>query len=128
MRVFRQKSTLEDAIGFHAFAPLEALLCVWSMTFLSGVHCLLPVDTVHSVATLKAKAALTASLTLTLTLNSAQTLKAKAICEKHNVLLIADEVQTGTVLFPPYQPTPPSNRVEWDEVQTGTTPFTFLPP
>jgi hypothetical protein len=27
VRVFRQKYTLEDAIGLHAFAPLEALTC-----------------------------------------------------------------------------------------------------
>jgi cytochrome oxidase assembly protein ShyY1 len=28
VRVFRQKSTLEDPIEFNAFAPLEALACV----------------------------------------------------------------------------------------------------
>jgi hypothetical protein len=28
VRVFQQKFTLEDAIEFHAFAPLEALPCV----------------------------------------------------------------------------------------------------
>jgi hypothetical protein len=28
VRVFRQNFTLEDAIEFHAFAPLEALPCV----------------------------------------------------------------------------------------------------
>jgi hypothetical protein len=28
VRLFRQKATLEDAIEFHAFAPLEALPCV----------------------------------------------------------------------------------------------------
>jgi hypothetical protein len=33
---FRQKCTLEDAIGSHA-CLLEALACVWPMTFLSGV-------------------------------------------------------------------------------------------
>jgi hypothetical protein len=31
-------SNLHDAIGFHAFAPLEALPCVWPMAFLLGVH------------------------------------------------------------------------------------------
>ena len=49
--------TLEDAIEFHAFAPVEALAGVWPMAFPSGVHCLLPVGTVNSVATLKAKEA-----------------------------------------------------------------------
>ena len=28
VRVFRQRFALEDAIEFHAFAPLEALPCV----------------------------------------------------------------------------------------------------
>jgi hypothetical protein len=28
VRIFRQKFTREDAIEFHAFAPLEALPCV----------------------------------------------------------------------------------------------------
>jgi hypothetical protein len=37
MCVFRQKFTLEDAIGSHA-CSLEALTCVWSMAFLSGIH------------------------------------------------------------------------------------------
>jgi hypothetical protein len=40
VRVFRQRSKLDDAIGSHA-CSLEALACVWSMTFLSGAHCLL---------------------------------------------------------------------------------------
>jgi hypothetical protein len=37
---FRQKLTLEDAIGPTPFfaPPIEALSCVWPMTFLSGVH------------------------------------------------------------------------------------------
>jgi hypothetical protein len=45
VRVFRQKSTLEDAIEFHAFAPLEALHACdqwhssWLSTFLTGSHC-----------------------------------------------------------------------------------------
>jgi hypothetical protein len=38
VRVFRQIFTLEDAIEFHAFAPLEALPCVGPMAFLSGIH------------------------------------------------------------------------------------------
>jgi hypothetical protein len=29
---------LEDAIELHAFAWLEALPCVWPMSFFSGVH------------------------------------------------------------------------------------------
>jgi hypothetical protein len=37
VRVFRQKSTFEDAIGFHA-CSLEVLPCVRPMAFLSGVH------------------------------------------------------------------------------------------
>jgi hypothetical protein len=37
VRFFRQKSTLEDGIGSHA-CSLEALPCVWSRAFLSGVH------------------------------------------------------------------------------------------
>jgi ATP-binding cassette subfamily B (MDR/TAP) protein 6 len=49
---FRQKLTLEDAISSHAVAPLEALLCVRPMPFISGVHCLIPVGTVNSVPTL----------------------------------------------------------------------------
>jgi hypothetical protein len=35
--VFRQEFALEDAIEFHAFAPLEALACVRPMACLSGV-------------------------------------------------------------------------------------------
>jgi hypothetical protein len=38
VRVLRQKFTLEDAIEFHAFAPLAALLCVCPMSFLSGFY------------------------------------------------------------------------------------------
>jgi hypothetical protein len=38
VRVFRQKFTLEDAIGSHA-CSLEALTCVRPMAFLSEVHC-----------------------------------------------------------------------------------------
>jgi hypothetical protein len=53
VRVFRQKSALEDAIEFHAFAPFEARACVCTMSFLSGVHDLLPVGTVNWVQTLK---------------------------------------------------------------------------
>jgi hypothetical protein len=34
--VFRQKCTLENVIEFHAFAPLEALPCVWPVAFLGG--------------------------------------------------------------------------------------------
>jgi hypothetical protein len=35
---FDRHFALEDAIEFHAFAPLEALSCVCPMTFLSGGH------------------------------------------------------------------------------------------
>jgi non-ribosomal peptide synthetase component F len=35
---FRRKFPLEDAIGSHAFAPLEALACVGPMSFRAGVH------------------------------------------------------------------------------------------
>jgi hypothetical protein len=35
---FRQEVALEDAIAVRAFATLEALPCVWTMSFLSGVH------------------------------------------------------------------------------------------
>jgi hypothetical protein len=54
VHVFRQKFTLEDAIEFHAFAPLEALasVCVTSGIPL-GSQLLLPVGTVNSVQTLK---------------------------------------------------------------------------
>jgi hypothetical protein len=38
VRGFQQRFTLEDAIEFHAFAPLEALACVRPMPFLSVVH------------------------------------------------------------------------------------------
>jgi hypothetical protein len=34
----RLEFKLKDVIEFHAFAPLEALPCVWPMAFLSGVH------------------------------------------------------------------------------------------
>jgi acyl-CoA synthetase (AMP-forming)/AMP-acid ligase II len=34
----RQKFTLDDAIEFHAFAPLEALACVGPMAFLSDAR------------------------------------------------------------------------------------------
>jgi hypothetical protein len=40
VRVFGQKIALEDAIAFHAFAPLEASIRATN-AFLSGVHCLL---------------------------------------------------------------------------------------
>jgi hypothetical protein len=40
-------------IRFPAFAPREALPCMWPMAFLPGVHNLLPNDTVHSVQALK---------------------------------------------------------------------------
>jgi hypothetical protein len=36
---FRHRFTLDDAIKFYAFArPLEALACVWPMSFFSGVR------------------------------------------------------------------------------------------
>jgi hypothetical protein len=38
---FRPNFALEDAIGIHAFAPLEALPCVCPIACLSGVHFLL---------------------------------------------------------------------------------------
>jgi hypothetical protein len=40
VRVFRQKSAIEDAIELHAFAPLEAVVCVCvrPMAMFSGVH------------------------------------------------------------------------------------------
>jgi hypothetical protein len=48
--VFRQKFAFDDdAIEFHAFVRLEALPCVWSMAFLSGVQHLLPVGTAMRV-------------------------------------------------------------------------------
>jgi hypothetical protein len=53
VRVFRQKFTLEDAIGSHA-CSLEALTCVWPNGIPLGCSLLLPVDTVNSVQTLKA--------------------------------------------------------------------------
>jgi hypothetical protein len=34
----RHECTLENAIEFHAFAPLEGLPCVCPMSFLSGVR------------------------------------------------------------------------------------------
>jgi hypothetical protein len=74
VRVFRQKFTLEDAVGSHA-CSLEALPCVCPMAFLSGVHYLLPVGTVNCVPTLKATTTLTATLTLTLTLTLTQPCK-----------------------------------------------------
>jgi hypothetical protein len=49
-----QKSSLEDAIGSHAFSPLEALPCVQPMSFLWSVRCLLPVGAVNRVRTNKA--------------------------------------------------------------------------
>jgi hypothetical protein len=51
VRVFRQKFTLEDAIEFHAFAPLEALPCVTNdiplgcSPFLTSSHCKLRPNT-----------------------------------------------------------------------------------
>jgi hypothetical protein len=51
---FRQKFTLEDAIGSHAFAPLEAYMRVTNGIPL-GCSLLLPVDTVKCVQTLKAE-------------------------------------------------------------------------
>jgi hypothetical protein len=36
--VFRRNLALEDAIEFHAFAPVEARPCVWPMATLSGVR------------------------------------------------------------------------------------------
>jgi hypothetical protein len=54
--VFRQKFTLEDAIEFHAFAPLEASKRVTNSIHLgrSLLSPLLPVGTVNHVETLKA--------------------------------------------------------------------------
>jgi hypothetical protein len=52
VRVFRLKSTLEDAIGFHAFAPLQANMRVTNGILL-GCSLLLPFDTVNPVQTLK---------------------------------------------------------------------------
>jgi hypothetical protein len=51
--VFRSVFALDDALEFHAFAPLEALPCVWPWHS-SRVFTLLPVGTVNSVETLKA--------------------------------------------------------------------------
>jgi hypothetical protein len=50
---FRQKFTLEDAIEFHAFAPLEASRRVTNAIPL-GCPLFLPVHTVNCVQTLKA--------------------------------------------------------------------------
>jgi hypothetical protein len=52
VHVFRQKFTLEDAIGSHAFAPLEDLACVLPMAFLSAAPSLL-VHTAYCVHTPK---------------------------------------------------------------------------
>jgi hypothetical protein len=52
VRIFRQKSTLEDAIEFHALAPLEASMRVTNDIPL-GCSLLLPVGTVNFVQTLK---------------------------------------------------------------------------
>ena len=46
VRVFRQKFTLEDAIEFHAFAPLEASMRVTNGIPL-GCSFLLPVGTIN---------------------------------------------------------------------------------
>jgi hypothetical protein len=40
-------------LSFTPLLPLEALPCVWPMTFFSGVHCLLPVRSVNRVRALK---------------------------------------------------------------------------
>jgi hypothetical protein len=37
VRALSQRFALEDAIEFHAFAPLEALTCVRVVVFLAGV-------------------------------------------------------------------------------------------
>jgi hypothetical protein len=52
VRVFRQKVTLEDAIEFHAVAPVETSMRVTNVIPL-GCPSLLPVTTVNHVATLK---------------------------------------------------------------------------
>jgi len=53
---FEQKfaTALEDAIEFHAFAPLEANMHACDQCHSSRVVTLLPVDAVNSVQTLKA--------------------------------------------------------------------------
>jgi hypothetical protein len=56
VRVFQQKSTLEDAIEFHAFAPLQASLRVTNAIPL-GCPLFLPVHTANSVQTLKVQCA-----------------------------------------------------------------------
>jgi predicted metalloprotease with PDZ domain len=61
VRVFRQKFTLEDAIGFHAFAPLEASRLATNSIPL-GCPLFLPVHTVNSVQTLKVRADLNEQL------------------------------------------------------------------
>jgi hypothetical protein len=55
VRGFRQKFTVEDAIGFHAFAPLEASRRETNDIPL-GCPLFLPVHTVNCVQTLKALA------------------------------------------------------------------------
>ena len=40
VHVFRHDSALDDIIGSHDFAPLEALTCVCLMAFLSGCRSL----------------------------------------------------------------------------------------
>jgi hypothetical protein len=53
VRVFRPRFALEDGIGFHVFAPLEASVLVAKGIPL-GCSLLLPVDTVNCIQTLKA--------------------------------------------------------------------------
>jgi hypothetical protein len=82
---FRQKITLEDAIGFHAFAPLEALLCchnAYDQCHSSRVVALLPVGTVHGsnseavyYMSSFSNARMSALKAATLTMNSVTTLK-----------------------------------------------------
>jgi hypothetical protein len=56
VRVFRQQLPLEDAIEFHAFAPLESSCMHATNDIPLGCSLLLPVHTVNCVQTLKAPA------------------------------------------------------------------------
>jgi hypothetical protein len=59
LTVFRRNLALEDAIEFHAFAPLEALTCMRVANAIPlGWSLLLPVGTVNCVQTLKASMSL----------------------------------------------------------------------
>jgi hypothetical protein len=115
VRVFRQKFALEDAIEFHAFAPLEALPCVRPMAFLSSVHYLLPLPPYNPSKHRRAAAA--GSITMNpvavlVTSHNTEGLRLRPTDPVDPAVAFFGGIGVQcTVLFPLQQPAPLSNRI-----------------